>query len=278
VSRHLLVVLVALGVLAVGGGVAGGLLLARDPVPAVEAAGPTTIPETTVPVTSEPASSTSSTDTSSTTTSTTSGLELQAQVVERVEDGLLVRYDASEPVAAVLNWGFGDPDQNQLRFPGPASEGTVKLVLATTVRAVSMRVTGRAADGRTGSSDTLTARRLVRRVVLEVRDLTLDIPDGTGGITTRFRGTSFTPLGPGLTGPTASSEPFAFPPSVLGAGASSGPLTLRLSHEVPPDPPRTRSVDLTIPFPRSGQATLSRQVTAAGITAHLRLRVTVTAG
>jgi hypothetical protein len=276
VSRRLLVVLVAVGVLATGGGVAGGLLLARDPGPAVEAAGPTTIPETTAPVTSEPASSTSSADTSST-TSTTAGLDLQAQVVERVEDGLLVRYDASEPVAAVLNWGFGDPDQHQLRFPGPASQGTVKLVLATTARAVSMQVIGRAADGRTGSSDTLTARRLVRRVVLEVRDLTLDIPDGTGGITTRFRGTSFTPLGPGLTGPTASSEPFAFPPSVLGAGASSGPLTLRLFHEVPPVPPRTRSVGLTIPFPRSGQATLSRQVTGAGITAHLRLRVTVTA-
>jgi hypothetical protein len=215
-------------------------------------------------------------DTSST-TSTTSGLDLQAQVVERAEDGILVRYDASEPVAAVLNWGFGDPDQNQLQFPGPASDGTIKLALATTARAVSMQVTGRSADGRTGSSDILTARRLVRRVVLEVRDLTLDIPDGTGGIATRFRGTSLTPLGPGLAGPTASSDPFAFPQSVLGAGASSGPLTLRLLHEVPPDPPRTRSVTLTIPFPRSGQATLSRNVTGAGITAHLRLRVTVTA-
>jgi hypothetical protein len=277
VSRRLLVVLVALGVLATGGGVAGGLLLARDPGPAVEAAGPTTIPETTAPVTSEPASSTSSSADTSSTTSTTSGLDLQAQVVERVEDGILVRYDASEPVAAVLNWGFGDPNQNQLQFPGPASEGTIKLALATTARAVSMQVTGRSADGRTGSSDTPTARRLARRVVLEVRDLTLDIPDGTGGVVTRFRGTSFTPVGPGSTGPTASSEPFAFPPSVLGAGASSGPLTLRLSHEAPPDPPRARSVTLTIPFPRSGQATLSRNVTGAGVTAHLRLRVTVTA-
>jgi hypothetical protein len=275
VSRRLLVVLVALGVLATGGGVAGGLLLARDPAPAVEAAGPTTIPETTAPVTSEPASSASSADSS--TTSTTSGLDLQAQVVERVEDGVLVRYDASEPVAAVLNWGFGDPDQHRLQFPGPASQGTIKLVLATTARAVSMQVTGRSADGRTGSSDTLTARRLVRRVVLEVRDLTLDIPDGTGGIITRFRGTSFTPLGPGLAGPTASSEPFAFPSSVLGAGASSSPLTLRLSHEAPPDPPRTRLVNLTIPFPRSGQTTLSWVVSGAGLTAHLRLRVTVTA-
>jgi hypothetical protein len=275
VSRRLLVVLVALGVLATGGGVAGGLLLARDPGPAPEAAGPTTIPETTAPVTSEPASSTSVADSSST-TSTTSGLDLQAQVVERAEDGVLVRYDASEPVAAVLNWGFGDPGQHQLQFPGPASQGTIKLVLATTARAVAMQVTGRAADGRTGSSDTLTARRLVRRVVLEVRDLTLDIPDGTGGIATRFRGTSFTPLGPGLAGPTASSEPFAFPSSVLGAGASSGPLNLRLIHEVPPDPPRSRLVNLTIPFPRSGRATFSRTASGAGITAHLRLRVTVT--
>jgi hypothetical protein len=276
VSRRLLVVLVALGVLATGGGVAGGLLLARDPGRAVEAAGPTTIPETTAPVTSEPASSTSAADTSST-TGTTSGLDVQAQVIERVEDGVLVRYDASEPITAVLNWGFGDPNQHRLQFPGPASEGTIKLVLTTTARAVSMQVTGQSADGRTGSSDTLTARRLVRRVLLEVRDLTLGIPDGTGGITTRFRGTSFTPLGPGLPGPTASSEPFAFPSSVLGAGASSGPLTLRLFHEVPPGPPRSRLVNLTVPFPRSGQATLGRNVFGAGISAHLRLRVTVTA-
>jgi hypothetical protein len=190
---------------------------------------------------------------------------------------VLVRYDASEPIAAVLHWGFGDPNQHQLQFPGPATEGTIKLVLAATARAVSMQVTGRSADGRTGSSDTLTARRLVRRVVLEVRDLTLDIPEGTGGVAIRFRGTTFTPLGPGLAGPTASSEPFAFPSSVLGAGTSSGPLTLRLLHDVPPDPSRARLVNLTIPFPRSGQSTLSRDVSGAGLTAHLRLRVTVTA-
>jgi hypothetical protein len=273
-SRRLLVILLALGVLATTGGVAAALLLAHDPGPVTEAAGPTTIPETTAPVTSEPASSTSSADSS--TTSTTSGLDLQAQVVERVEDGVLVRYDASEPVTAVLNWGFGGPTQQQLRFPGPASEGTIKLFLPTTARAVSMQVAGRSADGRAGSSDTMTARRLVRRVVLEVRDLTLDIPDGTGGITTRFRGTSLTPLGLGLAGPTASSEPFAFPSSVLGAGASSGPLTLRLLHDVPPDLQRARQVTLTIPFPRSGRITLGRDVSGAGITAHLRLRVTVT--
>jgi hypothetical protein len=275
VSRRLLVILVALGVLATGGGVASGLLLARDPGPPTEVAGPTTIPETTAPATSEPEESTSTTDSS--TTSTTGGLDIQARVIERVEDGVVVRYDASEPISAVLNWGFGDPDQNQLEFPGPASEGTIKLVLNMTVRAVSMRVTGESADGRVGSSDPLSALRVVRRVVLEVRDLTLDIPDGTGGISTRFRGTTFTPLGPGLPGPTAFSEPFAFPSSVLGAGTSSGPLTLRLFHEVPPEPSQSERVDLTIPFPRSGQITLGRDVSGAGITAHLRLRVTVTA-
>jgi hypothetical protein len=276
VSRRLLVILVALGVLATGGGVASGLLLARDPGPPTEVAGPTTIPETTAPTTSESERSTSTTDSSST-TSTTGGLDIQARVIERVEDGVLVRYDASEPISAVLNWGFGDPDQNQLEFPGPASQGTIKLVLNMTVRAISMRVTGESADGRVGSSDPLSGRRVVRRVVLEVRDLTLDIPDGTGGISTRFRGTTFTPLGPGLAGPSVSSEPFAFPSSVLGAGTSSGPLTLRLVHEVSPDPSQSERADLTIPFPRSGQTTLSRSVSGAGITARLRLRVTVTA-
>ncbi|HYN16632.1 MAG TPA: hypothetical protein VEY96_00930 [Actinomycetes bacterium] len=276
-SRRLLVILVTLGVLAIGGGVAGGLLLARDPGGEPAVAGPTTIPETTAPVTSEPASSTSSTSaSSSSTTSTTTGVSVQARVVQRLEDGVVVSYDASEPISAVLLWGFGGPSGHQLQFPGPAAQGTLKLALARTTRSVSMRVTGQSADGRTGTSGTLSARRLVRQVVLEVRSLTLDIPKGTGGIATGFRGTTFTPLGPGLAGPTAASEPYAFPSSVLGAGERSGPLALRFFHEVQPNPPRTRVVNLTVPFPRSGQSTLNRDVSAIGVTAHLRLRVTVT--
>jgi hypothetical protein len=278
VSRRLLVILIALGVLATGGGVAGGLLLARDPGggdPAV--AGPTTIPETTVPTTTEPASSTSSTG-SSTTTSTTSGLSIQTRVVQRLEDGVVVGYDAPVPISAVLNWGFGGPSGHQLQFPGPAAQGTVKLVLARAPQAVSMRVTGQAADGRTGTSDTLVARRLVRRVVLEVQSLTLDIPRGTGGIATGFRGTTIRPIGPGQPGPTASAQPYAFPSTVLGAGERSGPLALRFFSQLPANQTtRTRVVNLTISFPRSGQATVNRDVTALGITAHLRLRVTVTA-
>jgi hypothetical protein len=35
-------------------------------------------------------------------------------------------------------------------------------------------------------------------------------------------------------------------------------------------------VNLTVPFPQSGQSTLNRNVAAIGLTAHLRLRVTVT--
>ena len=221
-SRRLLVVLVVLGVLATGGGVAGGLLLARDPGDGPAAAGPTTIPQTTVPASSEPASSTSSTGAS--TSSTTGGLSLQARVVQRLEDGVVVRYDASVPVAAVLEWGFGGPGGHQLQFPGPATQGTLKLAMARTTKAVSMRVTGQSADGRTGTSGTLSARRLIRQVVLEVRTLTLDIPTGNGGIATGFRGTTFTPLGPGLPGPVASSEPYAFPSSSLSAGERSGPL------------------------------------------------------
>jgi hypothetical protein len=274
-SRRLLVVLLTLGVLATGGGVAGGLLLARAPGGEPAAAGPTTIPETTVTATSEPASSTSSTG--SPTTSTTSGLNIQARVVQRLEDGVVVGYDAPVPISAVLNWGFGSPGGHQLQFPGPASQGTIKLAMARTTNAVSMRVTGQAADGRTGTSATLSARRLIRQVVLEVRTLTLNFPAGTAGIATGFRGTTFTPLGPGLAGPTATSEPFGFPPKVLGAGERSGVVALRFFHQVPPNPQRTRVVNLTVPFPRSGQATVSRDATAIGVTAHLQLQVTVTA-
>ena len=275
-SRRLLVVLIVLGVLATGGGVAGGLLLARDPGGDPAVAGPTTIPETSVTPTSEPASSTSSTSTSSSTTSTTTGVSVQARVAERLEDGVVVHYEASEPVAAVLQWGFGGPSGHQLRFPGPAAQGSIKLAMAQTTRPVSMRVTGQSADGRTGSSDIMSARRLLRRVVLEVQELVLDIPNGTGGIATAFRGTTFTPLGPGLAGPQAVSEPYAFPSSVLDAGERSGPLALRFFHQVRPNPTRTRVVNLSVPFPQSGQSALNRNVSAIGLTAHLRLRVTVT--
>ena len=277
-SSRLLIVLVALGILAAGGGVAGGLLLARDPGPDPAVAGPTTQPETTLAP--EPSTSTSSTTSTSasTTTSTTAGLVVQARVAERLEDGVVVRYDASEPVSAVLSWGFGGPEGNQLRFPGPASEGSLKLVLTGTTRAVSMRVTGQAADGRTDASGTLTARRLLRQVVVEVRSLSLDIPSGTGGIATTFRGTTYTPLGPSTAGPTATAEPYAFPAAVLDAGQRSGTLTLRFSSRVPPAPQRTRLVGLTVPFPSSGASTLTRDVTAIGVTAHLRVRATVTAG
>jgi hypothetical protein len=277
VSRRLLVILIALGVLATGAGVAGGLLLARDTGGDPAAAGPTTVPETTAPpATSGPASSTSSSG-SSTTTSTTGGLSVQARVVQRLEDGVVVGYNAPVPISATLAWGFGGPSGHELRFPGPAAQGTIKLVLTRTTRQVAMRVTGQAADGRTGTSDTVVAGRLVRRVALEVRSLTLNIPTGTGGIATGFRGTTFRPIGPGQPGPTASSQPFAFPSSVLGAGERSGPLALRFFSQIPPGPTRTRVVNLAISFPRSGRATLNRDVTALGSTAHLRLRVTVTA-
>src|SRR4029453_2990714 len=68
------------------------------------------------------------------------------------------------------------PPPHPPRFPGPAAQGSIKLALARTTRPVSMRVTGQSADGRTGTSDTLNARRLLRRVVLQVQALHLDIP------------------------------------------------------------------------------------------------------
>jgi hypothetical protein len=274
-SRRALIALVILAVLAMGGGVAGGLMIARAPAPPPAAAAPAT---TTAPATTEPALPASSSSTApSSSTSTTTGLTVQARLVQRLEDGLVVRYDASQPVTAVLVWGFGGPGGSQLQFPGPAARGTAKLALAKTTRAISMRVVGRAADGREAASGTLTARRLVRRVVLEVRALRLDFAAGTAGIATGFLGTTYSPLGPGLAGPSASSEPFAFPSVALAAGASGSPLALRFFHEVPPNPQRTRVVTVAIPYPSPGNAaTLTRTVTAIGVTARLTLRVRVT--
>jgi len=274
-SRRALITLVVLAVLATAGGVAGGLVLARAPEPAIAAAAPTT---TTAPATTdtlEPAPSSSTT--ASSTTSTTTGISVQARLVRRLEDGLVVGYEASQPVTAVLAWGFSGPSGNEVPFPGPSAQGSVKLTLAKTTRAISMRVVGRAADGREGASGTLTARRLVRRVVLEVRSLRLDIPNGTAGIATGFLGTTYTPLGPGVPGPTAAAEPYAFPSAALAAGATGSPLALRFFHQVQPNPQRTRVVNLAITYPNPGTSTiLTRDVTAIGITVHLRLRLTVT--
>jgi hypothetical protein len=275
-SRRALITLVVLAVVATAGGVAGGLLLARPEEPAAASAVPTTAAAAPPPTdTLEPTTSSSTTTASS--TSTTTGISVRARLVQRLEDGLVVRYDASQPVSAVLAWGFGEPSGNQVAFPGPAAQGSVKLDLAKTTRAVSMRVIGRAADGRQGVSGTLTARRLVRRVVLEVRSLQLDIPNGTAGIATGFLGTTVTPLGPGVRGPTATAQPYSFPPVAVAAGVTGSPLALRFFHQVQPNPQRTRVVNLAIIYPRAGTSTfLTRDVTAIGVTVHLKLRLMVT--
>ena len=274
-SRRALITLVVLAVVATAGGVAGGLLLARPEEPAAASAAPTTTAAPPPTDTLEPTTS-SSTTTASSTSTTIARISVRARLVQRLEDGLVVRYDASQPVTAVLAWGFGGPSGNQVAFPGPASQGSVKLTLAETTRAVSMRVIGRAADGRQGVSGTLTARRLVRRVVLEVRSLTLDIPNGTAGVATLFLGTGYT-FGPGLRGPTATAEPYTFPSVALAAGATGSPLELRFFHQVQPNPQRTRVVNLAITYPSPGTSTfLTRDITAIGVTVHLRLRLTVT--
>jgi hypothetical protein len=281
-SRRALVALVVLAVLATAGGVAGGLLLASPPAPPpAAAAAPTTTAEPATTDTLEPATTSSSTPGSttvpSTSTTTTAALSVQARLVQRLEDGVVVGYDASQPVTAVLAWGFGAPSGNEVPFPGPATRGSVKLPLAKTTSTISMRVIGRAADGREDVSQTLTTRRLVRRVVLEVRSLRLDIPNGTAGIATGFLGTTYTPLGPGVPGPTAAAEPYAFPSVALAVGAGGASLTLRFVHEVKPNPQRTRVVNVPISYPAPGTfVTLDRAVTAIGVTAHLGLRVTVT--
>jgi hypothetical protein len=273
-SRRALITLVVLAVLATAGGVAGGLVLARAPDPPSAAAGPTT---TTAPATTDTLEPLPSSSTTAPTTSTTTGISIQARVVRRLEDGLVVGYQASQPVTAVLAWGFGGPSGNEVRFPGPAAQGSVKVALAKSTRNISMRVIGRAADGREGVSGTLTARRLVRQVVLEVRSLRLDIPNGTAGIATGFLGTTVTPLGPGLPGPTAASEPYSFPAVAVAAGVTGSPLALRFFHQVQPNPQRTRVVNLAITYPNPGTSTvLTRDVTAIGVTVHLRLRLTVT--
>jgi hypothetical protein len=113
--------------------------------------------------------------------------------------------------------------------------------------------------------------------VLEVRSLRLDIPNGTAGIATGFLGTTVTPIGPGAPGPTATAPPYSFPAVAVAAGTTGSPLVLRFFHQAPNNPQRTRVVNLAITYPNPGTSSiLTRDVTAIGVTVHLRLRVTVT--
>jgi hypothetical protein len=278
-SRRAIVVLSLLAALALVGGVAAGLLAARDPGAGPAAAEVPVDPATTAaPDTSEPpsAASTASTATTRSSTTTTGALVVQARVAQRLEDGLLVGWAASAPVAATLTWGFSSAEGNRVAIPGVARQGTVKLDLPRTTQPVTFRVTGQAADGRTASSRPASGRRLVRRVTLRVTSLTLDIPNGTAGVTTTFLGASLTPLGPGLAGPTASSEPYAFPATAVSADADAATLDVQLSHQAPPGRLRTATVQVPVDFPEPGRSVaLTRDATRVGLTVHLALQVTV---
>jgi hypothetical protein len=276
-SRRAIVVLSLLAVLAMAAGVAAGIVFAHRGAKPVAAEQAVTPPAATVPDSTAPASPTSTATGPSTTTSTGAAtLTLRARVAQRLEDGLLVRWDASAPVDAVLTWGFGTPAGHQLQLPGGTDHGTAKLPLPTTTQPVTFRVAGTTADGRSASSAPASGRRLVRRVTLRVASLTLDIPAGTGGVSTSFLGTTYT-FGPGLKGPTAAAQPYAFPAKPLTIGTDSDPLALEFFHQPPSGALRTGQTSVGVDFPEPGRTiTLQRDASAVGVTAHLQLRVTVT--
>jgi hypothetical protein len=271
-SKRAIVILAVLAVLAMGAGVAGGVVFAHrgaKPLAADTPAGPAA----TATTGSEPPTSASPTTGSS--TSTSAGLAVRAAVAQRFEDGLLIRWQASAPVTAVLTWGFGAPSGHQVPIPGTADHGTVTLALARTTRPVTFQVSGRTADGRSGSSPAVTGQRVVRRAVLTVSTLQLDIPQGTAGLSTGFLGTTYT-FGPGLAGPVAAAQPYSFPAEVLTIGVDRAPLALRFFHRVPPDPQRSAPARVAVDFPEPGRTvTLTRTASAVGVTAHLTLKVTV---
>src|SRR5919197_5732894 len=151
-SRRAIVVLSLLAVLAMAAGVAAGIVFAHRGAKPVAAEQPVAPPAATVPDSTAPATSASTTTGPSTTTSTPAALTLRARVAQRLEDGLLVRWDASAPVDAVLTWGFGTPAGHQLQLQGGADRGTVKLPLPRTTQPVTFQVAGRTADGRSASS------------------------------------------------------------------------------------------------------------------------------
>jgi hypothetical protein len=194
-SRRAILVVALLTVLAMTGGVAGGILVGQTDVGRQEASRNTTLAtmqvapvpdptvvETTVPPTSLPAT-TAALATGATTArtapptpvvpgpapaptplasapTTTGPPRLTARVAQRLADGIVIRLDASQPLTqAVLRFGVdGRLDQTR-SILGTIRHGTITLPLPDD-RIVTIQVSGRTASGVVVRSNIIKGQRL----------------------------------------------------------------------------------------------------------------------
>jgi hypothetical protein len=203
------------------------------------------------------------------------GLTVTARVTGRSEDGMTVRYDASEPVAATIHWGAIAP-LNQSAPAGNGRIGSARLTFATTAL-VSAQVEVRTADGRRATSNLVSGRRLIRRVVLDVTRVALRFPArDRASLATAFLGTVVTPIRPAA-GPGASARPYRFPARAVLPNTTSAVVDLRVVHRPTGGAVQTTGTSaVLVPLPGRGSETVAYTDVVAGVQVTLDLRVTAT--
>jgi hypothetical protein len=264
-TRRLAVQLIVLALAVMGGGATSGVLLGRLTTPSAEAAAPASTRPPAPPGGAAPAG----------TVVAATPLRVSARVVGRSEDGLTLRFVATEPVTATVQWVAGAA-VGQTAVQGTGRSGTVKLVFTTT-EPVDALVEVRTADGRAASSNPVSGRRLVRRVTLEVTSATLRFSArDRAGLGTAFLGASATPIKPTSAGPVARARPYRFPAVAVTPATVSAALQVRVGHLAPGGLRQAGSARVLVPLPGLGSETLSYSDDLAGVAVSLDLRVTVT--
>ena len=272
--RSTIVLGLVFAVAATGVGIVGGMILSQVPRPPsfagqalpTDSGGATELDATTTAASSSTLAPT-----------TTAPATISVKLARRLEDGVELRIDASEPVTATLEWGVGRPNLT-LPVHGRIQHQTVKLPLDAAVP-VQVRVRGLTQDGRQATSPTISVRRLLRQVTLRLTEIQVTIPGGTAALQATFLGMPLTLLRNGAA-PAATAAPAAFPPAPVPPGDTLAPLALRAVHRPPAGAPRSGSGTATVPLPTSPATpgAVSRDLAVADLRVHLTLLVTATVG
>ncbi len=272
-TRRVAVMLIVLAVAVIGSGAGSGVLLGRLTTPRAEAAG--RAPATTTAPPGSPVPTPGRGGNPAGSAQDTRPLRVSARITGRSEDGLTVRFDASEPVSATVQWRSGSA-VGQTVSAGTGSSGSAKLTFTTT-EPVTAQVEARAADGRSASSNPVAGRRLVRQVVLQVTRAVLRFSArDRAGLTASFLGASSTPIRPDTPGPVASAHPFGFRPAVVTPDIATAFLQLQVGHNRAGTGPLSAGARVLVPLPGRGSETFSYSDDVAGVAVTLDLRVTAT--
>ncbi|HEX6674500.1 MAG TPA: hypothetical protein VF486_05680 [Actinomycetes bacterium] len=272
-TRRVAVMLIVLAVAVMGSGATSGVLLGRLTTPRAEAAAG--VPATTTAPPGSPVPTPGRGGNPAGAVQGARPLRVSARIVARSEDGLTVRFDASEPVTATVQWRSGSA-VGEAVSAGTGSSGSAKLTFTTTEPVVA-QVEARAADGRSVSSNPVAGRRLVREVVLEVTRAVLRFSArDRAGMAASFLGASSTPIRPGSPGPVASARPFGFRPVVVTPDTATALLQLQVSHDRAGAGPLSAGARVMVPLPGRGSETFSYSDDVAGVAITLDLRVTAT--